>query len=170
MGMNSTKLLQDFALAISGGKHMKESTQIYLEKDGCYLMLHRNKKENDMNEGKWIAAGGKFEPGETAEQCAARELLEETGYQAGELIKRAEIKFLNDQFEDELLHIYTCTEFQKTCQPVSDEGDFHWIPKEEIFELNLWEGDRVFLEKILKGDEFFRMSLLYSGYDLIEVR
>ena len=148
---------------------MKETTQIYLEKDGCYLMLHRIKKENDMNEGKWIAAGGKFEPGETAEQCAVRELREETGFEAKTLTKRAEVEFINDQFEDELMHIYTCSDFEKVCEPISDEGVFEWIPIKDIFSLNLWEGDRAFLKKMIAGDGFFTMRLVYSGYDLLKV-
>lgn len=148
---------------------MKETTQVYLEKDGCYLMLHRIKKENDMNEGKWIGAGGKFEPGETPDQCAAREVLEETGFEVRNLVKRCEVEFINDRFEDELMHIYTCTDFDKVCEPVSDEGVFEWIPIEDIYSLNLWEGDRAFLEKMIGGEGFFRMKLIYSGYDLLKV-
>lgn len=145
---------------------MKNTTQVYLERDGKYLMLLRDKKENDMNEGKWIAAGGKFEEGETPEQCAVREVLEETGYLCGELEYRGKVSFLNDVFDSELMHIFTCSDFKMDRAPVDDEGTLEWIDKERIFDLNLWEGDRIFLKYLLEDGDFFDLTLEYSGYDL----
>ena len=102
---------------------MKETTLCYLEKDNKYLMLHRTRKKNDFNEGKWIGVGGKFEEGETADQCVCREVLEETGIRMNSLRKRAVIDFVSDTFPDEIMHLYTCDDFEKVCEPVDDEGD-----------------------------------------------
>lgn len=145
---------------------MKNTTQVYLEQDGKYLMLLRNKKENDMNEGKWIAVGGKFEEGETPKECAVREVLEETGYLCGGLEYRGKVSFLNDVFDSEMMHIFTCSDFKMDREPVDDEGTLEWIDKERILDLNLWEGDRVFLKYLLEDGDFFDLTLEYSGYDL----
>ncbi len=149
-------------------KTMKETTQVYLEQDGKYLMLYRNKKEIDMNAGKWIAAGGKSEPGETPDSCARREVLEETGFACTKLEYRGEVFFENDIFENEIMHIFTCSDFEKAAEPVDDEGTFAWIEKERIMELDMWEGDRLFMPFVLGKAGFFRMRLIYSGYDLKE--
>ncbi len=143
------------------------STQCYLESEGKWLMLYRNKKLDDPNAGKWIAAGGKLEPGESIDECAVREVIEETGFNMRTFAKRAVVQFVSDIFEDEEMHIYTSDDFEKICEPVSDEGHFKWIPISEIFDLNLWEGDRIFLEYILEGREYFEMRLEYKGDNLI---
>ncbi len=143
------------------------STQCYLESDGKWLMLYRNKKPDDPNAGKWIAAGGKLEPGESIDECAVREVVEETGYNMHTFDKRAVVQFVSDIFEDEEMHIYTSDDFEKICEPVSDEGDFEWIPISEVFNLSLWEGDRFFLKYIIEDREYFEMRLEYKGDTLI---
>ncbi|MDD6539301.1 MAG: 8-oxo-dGTP diphosphatase [Firmicutes bacterium] len=147
---------------------MKETTLCYLEKDNKYLMLHRTRKKNDFNEGKWIGVGGKFEEGETADQCVCREVLEETGIRMNSLRKRAVIDFISDTFPDEIMHLYTCDDFEKVCEPVDDEGDLQWIDKERILDLPLWEGDVIFLKMLLEDRDFFRLRLQYHEYDLID--
>lgn len=143
------------------------STQCYLEAGGSWLMLYRNKKPDDPNAGKWIAAGGKLEPGESIDECAVREVTEETGLKMNSFTKRAVVQFISDTFEDEEMHIYTSDDFEKICRPVSDEGHFEWIPVSEIFNLNLWEGDRIFLKYLLEGRGYFEMRLEYRGDTLV---
>ena len=53
-----------------------DTTMIYLKKDDSYLLLFRNKKKNDINEGKWIGVGGRREENETIDECALRETKE----------------------------------------------------------------------------------------------
>lgn len=139
------------------------STQCYLEQDNRWLMLHRTQKENDANKGKWIAAGGKLENSESIDECAIREVLEETGMRMNTFTKRAVIEFISDIYEDEQMHIYTCDDFEKICKPISDEGDFAWIPISEVFNLNLWEGDRIFLKLLIEQRAYFEMRLEYTG-------
>ena len=148
---------------------MKETTLCYIEKNDCYLMLHRTKKENDANKGKWIGIGGKLEEGESPRECVVREIFEETSLKVCNLIYRGKVNFISDIYEDEIMHLYTAaskTDNVSAC----DEGELKWIPKEEVLSLNLWEGDKVFLEYLLKDyDEFFEISLIYKGDSLFEV-
>ena len=141
---------------------MKETTLCYLEKDGAYLMLHRTKKKNDINEGKWIGVGGKLEGRESPEECAKREILEETGLVAGRIRLRAVITFLSEK-EDERMYLFTCSDFAgevKEC----DEGDLAYISKAAVFGLPSWEGDRLFLARIADpAHPFFSLLLEYEG-------
>ena len=141
---------------------MIKCTLIYLEQNDQYLMLHRIKKARDVNKDKWIGVGGKFEPGETPEQCACREMTEETGLIPLKLRYRGIVYFENSLCESEEMHLFTCTEFKgkvKDC----DEGELVWIKKKEIYQLNLWEGDRIFLEKLSTDSPFFQLRLIYCG-------
>ena len=63
---------------------MKNTTLCYLEQDGSWLLLHRNKKKNDPNHDKWIGIGGKFEENESPDDCVRREFREETGLELTE--------------------------------------------------------------------------------------
>lgn len=148
---------------------MKETTLCYISRDDCWLMLHRVRKENDNSAGKWIGVGGKIEPGETPEECILREVMEETGLKMTRYEKRARIEFYSDIYEDEIMHVYTCTEFSRTGSPIEDEGDLVWVPIKQVPELNLWEGDRIFLRKIAEGEPYFEMKLTYRGDDLAAV-
>lgn len=147
---------------------MKNTTLVYIEKDNKYLMLLRNKKKNDLNEGKWIGVGGKFEENETPEECMAREVYEETGLTVLDYRLNAVVTFLSDTWEGEYMYLFTVTDFSGELI-VCDEGELRWIPKNEILDLNLWEGDRYFLELMAKNSPFFTMKLRYKGDELVEV-
>ncbi|MBO7634593.1 MAG: 8-oxo-dGTP diphosphatase [Lachnospiraceae bacterium] len=161
---------------------MIRSTLCYIERDGCYLMLYRNKKKNDPNAGKWVGIGGKFEPGESAEECLLREVREETGYTLTSYTFLGVVEFRNDAWEDEDMYLYLADGYReagesraaadgdtvsRTDVPGCDEGDLRWIPKDEILNLNLWAGDRYFLEPMLRGETDLNMRLTYSGDTLI---
>lgn len=148
---------------------MLRTTLCYIENDGKYLMLHRNKKENDINEGKWIGVGGKIEGGETPEQCMLREVFEETGLTPTSYKYRGLIHFVPDKFEAEDMYLFTVKEFSGELTKCN-EGDLEWIDKEKIFSLNLWEGDKVFLRKLLDGESGFEISLFYEGDKCIKVK
>lgn len=145
---------------------MKETTQVYIVSEGKVLMLFRDRKINDINEGKWIAPGGRLEEGETASECAVREVLEETGLLIESPVKQAEILFQNTVFPGELMHVYTASSFIPKCEPVSDEGHLEWIDIDRIGELPMWEGDRYFVFDVLAESGFFKMTLEYDGYSL----
>ena len=149
---------------------MKETTLCYIERDGKYLMLYRNKKPQDPNEGKWIGVGGKLEEGETPEQCLLREVREETGLELIKFRHRGKIFFLSDRWEDEVMYLYTATEFQGEILRDCSEGELRWIPFEEIPGLNLWEGDRVFLKELLAGKDDIQIELRYEGEKLVSVQ
>ncbi len=147
---------------------MKETTLCYLEKDGCYLMLHRTKKKNDENQGKWIGVGGKLEPGESPEECAAREIREETGLIAENLQLCSVITFISDQWDDERMYLFRSRHFSGELIRC-DEGDLAWIPVDEVENLPTWEGDRLFLRKMRTMENgFFSLKLVYQGETLKE--
>ena len=148
---------------------MKITTLCYIEKDNCYLMLYRGKKENDCNQGKWIGVGGKFEPGESPEECLLREVKEETGLTLTSYRFRGLITFVSDVWEDEMMCLFTADGFEGELTEC-EEGHLEWIDKKEVPNLNLWEGDRVFLEKLLNTEEFFSLKLRYEGETLVEVK
>ena len=146
---------------------MIKSSLIYIEKDESYLMLHRVSKQNDPNKDKWIGVGGKFENGETPEECAAREMKEETGLVAKRLEYRGIVHFESDKWESEEMHLFTCREFEGKQTPC-DEGKLEWVKKADVPSLNLWEGDRVFLKKLANEEPFFELKLIYEGEKLIK--
>ena len=137
------------------------TTLVYLEKDGCYLMLHRVTKKNDVNKDKWIGVGGHFEEGESPEECAARETIEETGLTPENLSFRGIVTFTQEGYGTEYMCLFTCTDFtgkMKTC----DEGVLEWAPKNKLGQLNLWEGDYIFLDLLEKDEPFFSLKLTYK--------
>ena len=146
---------------------MRNTTLCHIEKDGKYLMLHRIKKENDLNHDKWIGIGGKFEDKESPEQCNAREVFEETGLTVQNCSYRGIVTFVSNIWETEYMHIFTCNSFYgkiKEC----DEGALEWIDKKELLSLPLWEGDKIFLKLIDDPNEpFFSLRLEYCGEKLI---
>ncbi len=149
---------------------MLYTTLCYIERDGSYLMLLRNKKKNDLNEGKWIAPGGKLEGQETPDECVRREVLEETGLTLRSLRLRGVVEFISERWEDEHMYLYTSDDFEG-CLEECDEGELHWIPKSGVFDLPLWEGDRVFLEYLLEDRPFFHLEARYDARDqLVECR
>lgn len=142
---------------------MRETTLCYIEKDDRVLLLYRNKKENDYNAGKWIGVGGKFEEGETPEECLLREVFEETGLRLRSYKKRGLVFFSQNGYE-EVMHLYTADCFSGEIKPC-DEGELKWIDKKDILTLPTWEGDREFLKLLYerKNTPFFIMKLCYDG-------
>ena len=148
---------------------MRNTTLCYIEKDGRYLMLHRVKKENDLNKDKWIGVGGKFEDKESPEECVIRETYEETGLTLLDFDYRGIVTFVSDEWETEYMHLFVGKEFcgeLKEC----DEGVLEWVEKEKVKELPLWEGDKLFLDLLTKDVPFFSMKLVYEGDTLVDAR
>lgn len=146
---------------------MKKTTLCYLEHDGQYLMLYRNKKHNDVNQGKWVGVGGKFEDNETPEQCMLREVYEETGLKVTQWSYRGIVYFVSDTWPDEEMHLFVCTQWegqQKEC----DEGELRWISKDRLLDVSMWEGDKIFLKMIDHEIPFFHLKLSYQGDTLVD--
>lgn len=145
---------------------MKLTTLCYIEKDDKYLMLHRVKKVNDENHDKWIGVGGKFEVGESPEECLLREVKEETGLTLTEYRFRGIVTFVSDIWENEYMHLFTAAKYEGELTEC-DEGELVWVPKSEIKNLKLWEGDKIFLKLLDEDHGFFSLKLQYEGEKLI---
>ena len=141
---------------------MYNSTLIYLEQDGKYLMLHRTKKAGDMNKDKWIGVGGKFEEQESPEDCARREILEETGLTVHRLSYRGIVTFVLNEDITEYMHLFTSDDFEGELIEC-DEGDLEWVEKEKVPELPIWEGDKIFLNELVTNPDFFSLKLIYEN-------
>jgi len=152
-------------------KHVM-TTLCYIEKDDSYLMLHRVRKENDLNKDKWIGVGGKFEEGETPEECLLREVKEETGLTLTSYRLRGVITFISDEWGSEYMFLYTADGYEgqlsKERMDACAEGELVWVPKEEIENLHLWEGDKIFFRLMASEDRFFSLKLRYKGEQLVE--
>ena len=146
---------------------MKITSLCYIEQNGKYLMLHRTVKENDENKDKWIGVGGKFEDRESPEECAVREIKEETGLNARKLDFRGIVTFVSDKWPTEYMHLFTCTDFDGDIIKC-DEGELEWIDKNDLSGLNLWEGDKIFLRLIADKRPFFSLKLEYEGKKLVK--
>ena len=144
---------------------MKNTSLCYLEKDGQYLMLHRIKKENDANHDKWIGIGGKFEDGESPEDCVCREVSEETGLTLTDFRYCGIVTFVSDRWETEYMHLFHATGFSGTLREC-DEGQLEWIGKNRLYQLQQWEGDRIFLRLMQQNIPFFSLKLRYRGETL----
>lgn len=147
---------------------MKNTTLCYLEKNGAYLMLHRIKKENDLNKDKWIGVGGKFIDKESPEECAIREVKEETGLTLDSYEYRGIITFVSNKWETEYMHLFTSRNFHGTLTEC-DEGVLEWVPKNKLEELHLWEGDKIFFRLLDEGYPFFSLKLVYENENLIHI-
>lgn len=146
---------------------MVNTTLCYIEKENQYLMLHRTKKENDLNEGKWIGVGGKFEANESPEDCLLREVKEETGLTLTNYRLRAIITFVFEKWPTEYMYLFTANGFVGELGNC-DEGELKWVDKNKVMDLNIWEGDKIFLEKLLEDSGFFTLKLVYKGDKLVE--
>lgn len=144
---------------------MKQTTLCYLEQGNKYLMLHRTKKENDLNHDKWIGVGGKFEEGECPEECMLREVREETGLMVTKWRYCGIVTFVHNIWPAEQMHIFVCTEWNGQ-QTACDEGDLEWIEKQRLLELTMWEGDKIFLQLIDSPQPFFSLKLEYDDDNL----
>ena len=150
-----------------GRYFMKNTSLCYLEQNDSYLMLHRIKKHQDANQGKWIGVGGKFEDKESPEDCVIREVQEETGFLLDSWSYRGIVTFVSDQYETEYMHLFTSSHFHGTLKEC-EEGVLQWIPKKQVLSLPLWEGDYVFLSLLEKNCPFFSLKLVYNGDTLTQ--
>lgn len=148
---------------------MKKTTLCYIKKDNKYLMLFRNKKDNDPCMGKWVGIGGKFEPGETKEECLIREVREETGLILADFSFKGIVHFISNTVEDEDMFLFTSDSFEGNIIDCN-EGELSWVPENEILKLNLWDGDKYFLKYILNNETFGEMTCIYDGDDCVEIR
>ena len=146
---------------------MEITTLCYIEKDNKYLMLKRVKKKEDINKGKWIGVGGHFEEGESPEECVCREVLEETGLRLKSYKARGILTFVQNKTFTEYIWLFTADEYEGELIEC-DEGILEWIDKDKLRELELWEGDRIFLELLNTQEEFFSLKLEYEGDKLVK--
>ena len=145
---------------------MKQTTLCYIENNESYLMMHRVKKENDINKDKWVGVGGKLENGESPEDCLLREVREETGLILTKYRYRGLVTFVSNRWGCEYMHLFTATEYEgeiKECE----EGNLEWISKSKIEELKIWEGDKIFFRLLEENAGFFSLKLCYEDELLI---
>ncbi len=141
---------------------MRNTTLVHLERDGKYLMLHRVKKEADENHDKWVGIGGKFEEGESPEDCALREVYEETGLTLRSWAYRGIVTFVSDEWGTEYMHLFHSADFTGTVKDC-DEGVLEWVDKKALLSLPIWEGDRILLRQLDSDRPFFSLKLCYTG-------
>ncbi|MCI8808506.1 MAG: 8-oxo-dGTP diphosphatase [Oscillibacter sp.] len=141
---------------------MLNTTLCYLEQGDAYLMLHRVKKEHDLNQGKWLGVGGKFQDGESPEDCILRECREETGLTLTEYRYRGLVTFVSNEAPTEYMHLFTASAWTGNPHPC-DEGELAWIQKSALRSLPLWEGDSIFLDLLEQDTPFFSLKLRYEG-------
>ncbi len=141
---------------------MKLATLCYVQNDTHTLMLHRNKKENDTHRGKWNGLGGKLEAGETPEECVIREVYEESGLTIIQPQLKGLITFpMFDGRDDWYVFMFTARQYSGELID-SSEGTLQWIENEKVLELNLWEGDRIFIPWLAKK-HFFSAVFEYEN-------
>ena len=144
---------------------MLQTTLCYIEKEDCYLLLHRVSKKKDANKDKWIGIGGKFEDKESPEECLLREAKEETGLILTSYQLRGIVTFVSNEYPTEYMFLYTADGYEGevgTCK----EGNLEWVKKSDMYGLNLWEGDKIFLKLLEEGRAFFSLKLSYEGEKL----
>lgn len=156
---------------------MKKTTLCYIENNGRYLMLYRNRKPDDPNEGKWLGIGGKIEAAETPDECNLREVYEETGLRLRSFVFHGVIEFRSDTWDDEDMYLYSSSDFIPADEeaaavfsetgeyelPECDEGELCWVPEDRLLALPMWEGDRAFVGELLKGKKDIAFRLQYEG-------
>ena len=145
---------------------MNFTTLCYIEKENKYLMLHRTSKKKDGNKDKWIGVGGHFEKGESPEECLLREVKEETGLELTSYQFRGIVTFISDEWPDEYMCLYTADKYTGDIGNC-DEGELVWVEKGKIMNLNIWEGDKIFLKLLIENQPFFSLKLEYKGDKLI---
>ena len=151
----------------AGDNHMNadNTTLCYITRGDEYLMLHRTRREHDLNRDKWIAIGGHFEPGESPEDCALREVREETGLTLTRWRYRGIVTFVSGEYT-EYMHLFTADGFEGELRDC-DEGELCWIRRADVAQLPQWEGDRIFLRLLEEDEPFFSLKLVYSGEKLL---
>lgn len=138
------------------------ATLCYIKHDSHTLMVFRNKKPNDMHAGKWNGLGGKFEPGESPEECIIREVREESGLEIRNPKLHGLLMFPNFKGADWYVFVFTAREFSGELVASSPEGKLEWIPDEKLTSLNLWESDQIFFPWLEK-EKFFSAKFIYDG-------
>ena len=145
------------------------ATICYIDNGREFLMLHRNKKPNDVHAGKWIGVGGKLERGETPQECAAREILEETGLKAKPVLKGV---ITVPEFTPNLdwyTYVFKVTEFEGELIDCN-EGTLEWVPYDQVLSKPTWEGDHTFVEWLLEDKPFFSAKFVYDGDKLLDTQ
>lgn len=143
------------------------TTLCYIMQDDKYLMMHRVKKEHDINKDKWVGVGGHFEADESPEECLLREVYEETGLTLKEWKLRGIVTFICDRCQTEYMFLYTATDFEGHIGECN-EGELEWILKKDVYNLPIWEGDKIFFRLLETSDAFFSLKLRYEGDTLVE--
>ncbi|MDO4516649.1 MAG: 8-oxo-dGTP diphosphatase [Bacillota bacterium] len=146
---------------------MWNTTLCYIEREGQYLMLHRVKKKNDINQDKWVGVGGKFEDKESPEECLLREVREETGLTLTRYAYRGLVTFVSDRWETEYMHLFTADGFEGEMIECN-EGDLEWVDKSAVQDLPIWTGDKIFLDLLTREVPFFSLKLSYEGDTLVQ--
>jgi 8-oxo-dGTP diphosphatase len=141
-----------------------------MERGDQYLMLHRVKKANDASHDKWIGVGGKCEADESPDECMLREVREETGLSISRWQYRGIVTFVSDIWPCEYMHLFTASDWSGE-ETACSEGELAWIDKCRLFDLTLWEGDKIFLRLLMDpAQPFFSLKLVYRGDDLVEAK
>ena len=143
------------------------TTLCYIERDGCYLMMHRIKKEGDINKDKWIGTGGHFEADESPEECLLREVKEETGLTLLSFRLRGVVTFMCDRWQTEYMFLYTSDSYEGELRDC-EEGKLEWVDKKKVYDLPVWEGDKIFFRLMDEERPFFSLKLKYEDDVLIE--
>ena len=147
-------------------KTMRNTVLAYIENDGSYLMLYRNRREKDVNKGKWIGVGGHVDKGESIKHALKREIKEETNLDILKY-KKCGIVYFHDDDYHEAMHLFLVTKYKGELGEC-DEGDLKFIKKEEVFNLPIWEGDKIFLKYLLTNEPYFELKLFYEGDTLVD--
>ena len=145
---------------------MINTTLCYIQRGEEYLMLHRIKKENDLNRDKWVGIGGKFLDKESPEDCLLREVEEETGLTLTSYRYRGIVTFVSDRWPTEYMHLFTASSFCGELREC-DEGVLEWLPKDQLLNIPRWEGDDLFLKLIWEDAPFFSLKVCYEGDRLV---
>ena len=140
------------------------STLCYIENNGSYLMLHRVKKDHDVNKDKWIGPGGHFEPDESPEECLVREVFEETGIVLSDYRFRGIVTFVSGSGVTEYMHLFTASVDFPADRPLPEcnEGTLEWVAIDDVWKLNIWEGDKIFFRLLDENIPFFSLKLVYD--------
>ena len=144
-----------------------KTTLGYIKQNDQYLMLFRNKKEKDINKGKWVGIGGHLENNETKDECIVREVKEETGLTVKHFTYRGELLFVSDDYM-EIMYLYLIDEVEGKLIDCN-EGELHYIEEKNLLSLNMWEGDKIFLPLLINTNDFIRLKLIYKNNDLVSV-
>ena len=169
MLLNRVSQLPGTDLRRKGELHgsMLLTTLCYIEKDDKYLMLHRVKKKNDISHDKWIGVGGKFEEDESPEECLLREVKEETGLTLTDYRMRGVVTFISDRCETEYMFLYTASQYEGSLIECN-EGELVWVPKGDVYDLPIWEGDKIFFRLLEENCPYFSLKHKYEGDKLVE--